>query len=123
MTVDVQNDERLDPRLKAFLAMLPVEEANDVKNREEILEQLASPAGKAAVEMTVAVTDLWGSEEFAPSTGLRFETLDITSQPDGNTIKLQIVRPDDAEAFTRPDDEIDLREQRCSVRFEAVADL
>jgi acetyl esterase len=94
MTIDPQRDERLDPRLKAFLAMLPTEEANDVRDRAEILEQLASPEAKAAVEMTVAVTDMWGSEELAPSTGLRFETLDIISEPDGNTIKLQIVRPD-----------------------------
>jgi acetyl esterase/lipase len=94
MTVDVQNDERLDPRLKAFLALLPEEEANDAKDRAEILEQLATPAAKAVVELTVAVTDTWGSEELAPSSGLRFETLDITSQPDGNIIKLQIVRPD-----------------------------
>jgi acetyl esterase len=94
VTIDVQNDERLDPRLKAFLAMLPAEEVNDVMSRDEILEQLASPAAKEAVELTVAVTDMWGSEDLAPSTGLRFETLDITSRPDGNTIKLQIVRPD-----------------------------
>jgi acetyl esterase/lipase len=97
MTVDVQNDDRLDPRLKAFLALLPAEEANDVRDRAEILEQMASPAAKAAVEMTVAFTDMWGSEELAPSTGLRFETLDITSQPDGNAIKVQIVRPDNDE--------------------------
>jgi acetyl esterase len=91
---DVQNDPRLDPRLKSFLAMLPDESAPDVKSREEILEQLATPEAKAAVELTVAVTDSWGSEELAPSTGLRFETLDVVSEPDGNTIKLQIVRPD-----------------------------
>jgi acetyl esterase len=91
---DVKNDPRLDPRLKSFLAMLPDESAPDVKSREEILEQLATPEAKAAVELTVAVTDSWGSEELAPSTGLRFETLDVVSEPDGNTIKLQIVRPD-----------------------------
>jgi acetyl esterase len=94
MTIDAYNDERLDPRLKAFLAMLPTEQVDDVKSRDEIIEQLASPAAKAALEMTVAVTDMWGSEELAPSSGLRFETLDITSQPDRNTIKLQVVRPD-----------------------------
>jgi acetyl esterase/lipase len=98
MTYDVQSDKRLDPRLKAFLAILPQEGVNNVKDRDEILEQLATPEAKAAVEMTMAVTDSWGSEEFAPSTGLRFETLDVVSQPDGNTIKLQIVRPDNDES-------------------------
>jgi acetyl esterase len=94
MTSDVQNDPRLDPRLKTFLAMLPEEGESNVKDRKEILEQMASPEAKSMVEMTRAVTESWGSEEFAPSTGLRFETIDVVSQPDGNTIKLQVVRPD-----------------------------
>jgi acetyl esterase len=97
MTVDAKNDERLDPRLRAFLAMLPEEGPVEVKDRDEILEQLATPEAKEAVELTVAITDMWGSEELAPSAGLRFETLDVASQPDGNTIKLQIVRPDNDE--------------------------
>ncbi|MGC2486742.1 MAG: alpha/beta hydrolase fold domain-containing protein [Acidimicrobiales bacterium] len=94
MTIDAQQDPRLDPRLRTFLAMLPAESANDVKDRNEILEQMASPEAKAMVEMTRAVTESWGNEEIAPSTGLRFEAVDVVSQPDGNTIKLQIVRPD-----------------------------
>jgi acetyl esterase/lipase len=97
MTIDVQNDERLDPRLKAFLALLPEEHGQDVKDRGEILAQLATPEAKQVLEMTMAVTESWGSEEFAPSACLRFETLDVVSQPDGNTIKLQIVRPDNDE--------------------------
>jgi acetyl esterase len=91
---DAQDDPRLDPRLRAFLAMLPAEGGSDARDREEILEQLATPEAKAILELTVAMTDVWGSEELAPSTGLRFETLDIVSQPDGNTIKLQLIRPD-----------------------------
>jgi acetyl esterase len=98
MTTDVQSDERLDPRLKAFLAMLPAEGASDAKDRQEILDQLATPEAKAVMEMTEAITESWGSEEFAPSSGLRFETLDIVSEPDGNTIKLQIIRPDNDES-------------------------
>jgi acetyl esterase len=97
MTIDVQNDERLDPRLKAFLSLFPEEHGQDVKGRDEIIAQLATPEAKQVLEMTVAVTESWGSEELAPSSGLRFETLDVVSQPDGNTIKLQIVRPDNDE--------------------------
>jgi len=97
VTTDLQNDPRLDPRLKAFLALLPREDVADVKDRSEILEQLATPTAKVVQELTKAVADSWGSEELAPSTGLRFETVDVVSQPDGNTIKLQIVRPDNDE--------------------------
>lgn len=95
--MDAQSDDRLDPRLKTFLAMAPSPSVNYVKDRDEILDQLASPAAKEVLEMTMAVTDMWGSEELAPSKGLRFETRDVISQPDGNTIKLQFVRPDNDE--------------------------
>jgi acetyl esterase len=95
--MDVQNDKRLDPRLKAFLAVLPSEGGSSAKDRAQILEAMATPEAKTAKKLTMAVTDLWGSEELAPSAGLRFETLDIVSQPDGNTIKLQIIRPDNDE--------------------------
>ena len=33
-------------------------------------------------------------EAYAPSAGLRIETLAIASQPDGNSINLQVIRPE-----------------------------
>jgi len=39
------------------------------------------------------------SEDVAPTQGLRFANEDIVSSPDGNTIKLQIIRPDNAETL------------------------
>ena len=37
------------------------------------------------------------NEDVSPSAGLRVETLEFTSQPDGNTIKVQYIRPDNDE--------------------------
>ena len=41
--------------------------------------------------------EMGDDEDVAPSKGLRFALEDIVSSPDGNTIKLQIVRPDNEE--------------------------
>ncbi len=41
--------------------------------------------------------DTGDSEEVAPSRGLRFSSLDVTSSPDSNVITLHLLRPDDDE--------------------------
>ena len=97
MTYDPHSDDRLDPRLKVVLAMLPNEMVTDANSREQILAEAASPEGVAQYEMTAGFMNMGDSEEVAPSKGLRFADEDVTSSPDGNTIKLQIVRPDNDE--------------------------
>lgn len=97
MTYDPQSDDRLDPRLKAVLAMMPSEKVTDADSREQILAEATSPEGVAAYEMAVGFMNMGDDEEVAPSKGLRFANEDVTSSPDGNTIKLQIIRPDNDE--------------------------
>jgi acetyl esterase/lipase len=41
--------------------------------------------------------DQFNNEEVAPSTGLSITTREIVSSPDGNTIKLQVIRPESDE--------------------------
>jgi acetyl esterase/lipase len=94
VTYDVQADPRLDPRVKGFLAMIPTGEATDVESREVMLAEVVTPQAIEAVAATVALTELCDNEEVAPSKGLRFASQDVVSSPDGNTIKLQVVRPD-----------------------------
>ena len=43
--------------------------------------------------------DLCDTEEAAPSAGLRIHTEKIVSAPDGNTINLQVIRPDTDETL------------------------
>jgi acetyl esterase/lipase len=90
----LESDPRIDPRIKAMLSMLPDAEAVDTESREQLLAEAASPEGVAENEMVESFMDMGGNEEVAPSVGLRFTTEDIVSSPDGNTIKLQIIRPD-----------------------------
>ena len=43
--------------------------------------------------------DLCDTEETAPSKGLNVHTEKVVSQPDGNTINLQVIRPDTDETL------------------------
>jgi acetyl esterase len=97
MAYDVAADRRIDPRIKAILAAIPFEGAADVAGREVLLAEAAAPEAKAAVELFRVFMDLCDTEEAAPSAGLRVHTEKIESAPDGNTIHLQVIRPDNDE--------------------------
>jgi acetyl esterase len=91
----IEADPRLDPRVKKFFAgMPPMPEKPNVASREELLTQESSPAALAAHARQKALFDSMDSEEVAPSAGLRVSTETLTSSPDGNTIKIQYIRPD-----------------------------
>ena len=93
-----ETDPRLDPRIKKVFAGMPtpVEKPN-VSNREELLAQENSPAALAALARQTALFDSMDSEEIAPSAGLSVRVETLTSSPDGNTIKIRYVRPDNSE--------------------------
>lgn len=99
MTNDLQSDPRLDPRIKALLSMFPELKVLDAESREEMVAEAASPEGLERMEAMAGFFDMCDSEEVAPSKGLRFSTEDIVSSPDGNTIKLQFIRPDNDETL------------------------
>lgn len=97
MARDTQGDPRLDPRVKWLLTVLPPAEPAHFESREQILAWAATPAAERIWAETEAASALCDTEEVAPSAGLRQWTEDIDSEPDGNTIKLQVVRPDSDE--------------------------
>jgi len=94
----IETDPRLDPRIKKVFAgwPAPVEKPN-VSSREELLAQENSPAALAALARQTAFFDSMDSEEIAPSAGLSVRVETLTSSPDGNTIKIRYVRPDNSE--------------------------
>jgi acetyl esterase/lipase len=94
MAHDVQGDPRIDPRIKALLAMIPTGDATDVTDRGQLLAEAQSPEGVAVLEMMRQLAETFDSEEVAPSAGLRVDKVEIESSPDGNTIPLHVVRPD-----------------------------
>ena len=94
MTTKIDLDPRLDPRIKAAFAGMPVGAPQpNVASREELLGQELSTEGRAAYARQVAIFDSMDREDIAPSTGLVVRDLTFTSAPDGNTVKIQYIRP------------------------------
>ena len=95
MAHDIDGDPRLDPRIKALLALAPASPLGDVESREELLAAACAPEALAAAEAFRTIMDLCDTEEAAPSAGLRITTEEVVSDPDGNIVNLRITRPDD----------------------------
>jgi len=66
----------------------------DVTSREEMLVEAGSPEGIERESGRTLLMEWGGNEDVAPSAGLRFETCETVSSPDGNVIKFQVIRPD-----------------------------
>src|SRR5215510_5418645 len=99
MAYDIAADPRIDPRLKAILAGLPAEPSGDVESREALLAEANTEAARQQAELFRSFMELCDTEEAAPSAGLRVHTEKVISAPDGNTINLQIIRPDTEETL------------------------
>lgn len=63
-------------------------------NREELMAVATSEKALKNVAASNAVLDGLDSEEIAPSEGLDISTVEFTSAPDGNTIKMLVIRPE-----------------------------
>jgi len=66
----VADDPRIDPRVKAVLALVPVPPQGDVANRDELLAEMSSPEGLTLQEQVKALFDMLDDETNAPSAGL-----------------------------------------------------
>ena len=96
----IQDDPRLDPRIKMILGSFPLSASqSDVLSREELLEQANTPEALAQAEQLTAGLEMLDNEEIAPSTGLDISTKEFTSSPDGNIVKIQFIRPQSAAAL------------------------
>ena len=90
---DVSKDMRLDPRIRAMLAVFPVPKLPEFATREELLAAESTPEVFDRIEKTRAAMELVDNEEVAPSAGLDITEHAFASSPDGNTVKLQFIRP------------------------------
>jgi len=87
-------DSRVDPRLKLLFGAIELPLGGDVESREAMVEQANSEEAVAAREAFTAFFDACDTEEIAPSAGLTIKDYDFVSEPDGNTAKIQFIRPD-----------------------------
>lgn len=93
---DIVNDPRIDPRIKVLLGMFPTGETRDVASRDELLASASTPEAIAQRAQLSAVLDAADNEDIAPSKGLSVTEHTVVSEPDGNTINLRVIRPDNA---------------------------
>lgn len=91
MTNPILDDPRIDPRLKAVFGHLPPTVLPEVPDRETLLA-MAAETMKAMADTPKA--DPAPYEAFAPSKGLDIRTLAVPSRPDGNSINLQVIKPE-----------------------------
>jgi acetyl esterase/lipase len=89
----MSDDPRIDPRITSLLGAMPEIRLTDVADRDALLAEAHSPAGLAQRQMADALMDGLDNEELAPSAGLDISTIEFTSEPDGNTVKIQLIRP------------------------------
>jgi acetyl esterase/lipase len=66
-------------------------------SREELLARANSPEAAAGAEAFRAFMDACDNEQIAPSQGLTIETREFTSSPNGNGVKIQLIRGESTE--------------------------
>ncbi|OTP79026.1 alpha/beta hydrolase [Caballeronia sordidicola] len=95
----LQEDPRIDPSIKKMFGDFCQPARADVSSRDEMLAQLQSLEGAAALANEAAFFRSTASEEIAPSTGLTIRTETFVSSPDGNTVKILFMRPEGDEVL------------------------
>lgn len=93
----LEQDPRVDPRIKKLMAAIPPKPQQDVASREEYVERANRPEALATIESTVAMFEMVDNDQVATSAGLEISEREFVSQPDGNTIKVQFIRPESSD--------------------------
>ena len=93
----IVSDPRIDPRIKAMMGMMPGGSQSDIGNREDLLAESNTPDALAMQAAMKGVLDTLDNEDVAPSTGLTVTTHEFESAPDGNTVKIQFIRPESSD--------------------------
>lgn len=90
------NDPRIDPRIKAIFGHFGEPAGPDISNRDELIALMNTPEAQTAVAASAAFFAATVCEESAPSKGIVYETKTFISEPDGNEVKIQYIRPEGA---------------------------
>lgn len=90
----LNDDPRIDPRIKAAMGALPSRTRSDVADRDEIMAEIATPEAQEIRALIDGFLDSLDNEAIAPRAGLTISEHTFVSAPDGNEIPLQFIRPD-----------------------------
>jgi acetyl esterase/lipase len=88
------DDPRLDPRIRAMLATMPQPQPRSANTREEMVAAANTPEADERAAMLQQLLSMVDTESISPSEGLDISTHELTSAPDGNTVKLQLIKPE-----------------------------
>jgi acetyl esterase/lipase len=99
MASKLTQDPRIDPRIKATFAEFEIGAAEDVESRDQLLAAANTAEAIQLREMVRSFMEVCDNEEVAPSAGLSIRTETAISQPDGNQINIQYIRPDSKEVL------------------------
>ena len=91
--INMNDDPRIDPRIKALMGGMSLPPGSNVNSREEMLERANSPQALEMAEGLRGFMELCDTPEIAPSEGLEISTLEFNSVPDENKILIQFIRP------------------------------
>lgn len=90
-------DPRIDPRIKKLFANFGALPQPDATSREQLLAEANSEEAQKATAAMQGFFDACNTEAVAPTAGLSVARHDFASQPDGNTINVQLIRPESDE--------------------------
>lgn len=89
----INNDPRIDPRIKAIFGKVTMAGGRDVQSREAAIEAANAERAIATRAAVAGFLDLCDNEQVAPSDGLVITNKSFTSAPDGNIVQIQFIRP------------------------------
>lgn len=90
----IATDERIDPRIRALFGLMNFPTGiPDAKDRQQLLDEAAVPEAVARYQAMKEFLKFMDTDEVAPSSGLTISNHQVTSQPDGNTINVQVMQP------------------------------
>ena len=101
MTNKILNDKRIDKRIKDVFGQLDfdVVQPSGFKSREEIMEFEKTDDAMAGKAIMQIINNSDHYKKIIPNTGLTTSKKEFKSDPDGNMIKIQYIRPDTDETL------------------------
>ena len=90
----INDDPRIDPRIKAAFGQMPPVPLPSFSSREELVAAMNTPEALAGMEAALGMLSEADVEAVAPTEGLTITTETFVSEPDGNTIKTLVIRPE-----------------------------
>ena len=93
MPYDLANDPRIDPRLKALLGAMPPIATANVSGRDQLVAEAAAPENKVFEQTYKAMMEACDTPAIVSSECLTVTKYEVPSQPDGNTIHINFIRP------------------------------